>query len=414
MNSETLITESYIDDLKNQIKLLQHQIKTLSPQPRSTSGNSHFEDNFENSINTEKHSFTRTILENMGDVVFVKDSQFRIIYANKAFSELFDLPMSKIIGQTLFDHVPDNERDSFLEIDQRVLSFGIEIINIEYFSISHRNERILSTRKSLYTDNQGNKFIIGVSRDITESQKAEELLKESEEQFRNLNASKDQLISIIAHDLRSPFSSILALSDLLLETNEKPNSPETEEFLKMINNTTKNTLGLLDNLLNWGRAQKTKVKLASKKINLSQLIQEVLEQSNSIAKCKHISLKQLGSREVMLFTDNIIVKTILRNLVSNAIKFTKTGGSVTVSAVQMPHKIEVCVSDNGIGISEKSRKKLFSMDSNISSLGTENENGSGFGLVLCKEFVDKLGGEIWVESELGVGSHFKFFLPTTI
>lgn len=244
--------------------------------------------------------------------------------------------------------------------------------------------------------------------------KAKELAERNEKRLIELNATKDKLFSIIAHDLRSPFNGILGLSDVMIQ-NEQSFTPEVKKgFLKSINSTASNTLVLLNNLLNWGKSLTGQLKPDLKLTDLSLVVQNVIDIISPTANLKNISIKVVQSNEFNILTDEEMVKTILRNLISNAVKFTQKGGKINVILVLKQNQFEITISDNGIGIKEETRKKLFYIDTNITSPGTENEKGSGLGLVLCKEFVKKLGGKIWVESELGKGSNFKFTLPLNI
>lgn len=361
----------------------------------------------------EKESWKdiNAIINSMGDSIFVKDDQSRLLLVNDAFCEIFGLSRAEIIGKTLAEDVPLDERESFLKIDRQVLADGLENINEESLTVRGSETIFISTRKSRFINSNGEKFLVGVIRDITERKKTEQALIESEAQFRELNATKDILFSIIGHDLRGPFGNILVLSELLTEALKDVDLVESEQYLGMINSTAKNTLILLDNLLSWAKSQTGQFNFKLEKINISSSIQEVLELSNANAKTKNISLNLIKSDEIEVDSDEEIFKTILRNLISNAIKFTKPGGNIDVIVISKQNQVEVTISDNGIGINEETCKKLFSISSNISSLGTANEIGSGFGLFLCKEFVEKLGGRIWVESEEGKGSDFKFTLP---
>jgi len=252
----------------------------------------------------------------------------------------------------------------------------------------------------------------GVSRDITERKKAELLLKESEMQLRELNSTKDKLLSIIAHDLRSPFNAILGLSDLMVTNTKDFDDNRNEKYLRIINSSAKNTLILLDNLLTWAKSQTGNNTFHPEKADLTAIISELLEESASIAKIKNIALHAVQINGIEVYADVNMLKTILRNLISNAIKYTHNKGEVKISAIQKQSHIEVTVSDNGVGISEEIRNELFDIDANITTTGTANEVGSGLGLILCKEFVEKHGGKIWVNSELGKGSAFVFSLPT--
>ncbi|MFT5167615.1 MAG: PAS domain S-box-containing protein [Saprospiraceae bacterium] len=385
-------------ELENQIAELKKQIELF----RSHSS-------FQNGEKSEKYN--HTIFNNMGDSVFVKDDQSRLILVNDAFCEIFELPRAEIIGKTLAEDVPPDERESFLKIDNQVLTDGLENINEESLTVRDGQTLMISTRKSRFIDSNGKKFLVGAIRDITEHKEAEKVLKESETKLRELNATKDKMFSIIAHDLRSPFNNILGLSEILIETVKELDVAKSEMYLGLINSSANNTLILLDNLLIWAKSQTGKIHYYSEKINVSTIIQKILQQSNSTAKTKNIALNQIGSDEIEIYSDVNMVEIILRNLISNAIKFTKPGGNINVFVISDQNHVEISISDNGVGINEATCKKLFDISTNIVSKGTANETGSGLGLILCKEFVEKLGGNIWVESEEGIGSDFKFTLP---
>lgn len=238
-------------------------------------------------------------------------------------------------------------------------------------------------------------------------------LKESENQLKKNIKTKDKLFSIIAHDLRSPFNSILGLSELLIEKMDRPEVAEYKRDLTLINLTAENTLVLLDNLLNWSITQNGQADINLEKQSFSSIIQEVFELSNFRAINKGIILNFLDPEEIIIHGDLNMIKTILRNLISNAIKYTHPKGKINVYALKNDKFVEITVSDNGMGMSEEDQNKLFKLETNESTVGTANEKGSGLGLILCKEFVEKHGGKIWVESRLGKGSAFKFTLPVS-
>ena len=347
----------------------------------------------------------------MGDAIFVKDDQSKLILVNNSFCDLFGLPRKDIIGKTLAEHVSDEERESFLKIDKEVIANGVENISEETLTLRGGEQQIISTRKSRFVDKSNNKYIIGAIRDITEGKRAENALLESEKQLRELNETKDKLFAIIGHDLRSPFNNILSLTELLRGDENNANSESLELYLNMIDSTSKSTLKLLENLLEWSRSQTGQTDFKFEKINVTTLILEVQDYAQNIAQTKNIIIKEPKLQAQEIFSDSKLLRTILRNLLSNAIKFTKSGGEIVISVFQKKNIIEFVVSDTGVGMSNQVREKLFNIATNISLPGTANEKGSGFGLVLCKEFVEKLGGKIWVESKLGKGSDFKFTLP---
>lgn len=240
---------------------------------------------------------------------------------------------------------------------------------------------------------------------------AKERAEESEIQLKELNATKDKLFTIIAHDLRSPFNTILGFSALLIDETKKISPEKSKEYLNLINSSANNTLILLDNLLSWAKSQTGQINFKPEKIALFSTIRKIVEISNSIAEQKNISLNYNTSIEIEVYTDQNILNTVLLNLICNAIKFTKSGGNISVFAISKHNQVEITVSDSGVGMNREVKNKLFKSDTNYTTLGTANEQGSGLGLVLCKEFVEILGGNIWVESEEGKGSDFIFTLP---
>jgi signal transduction histidine kinase len=240
------------------------------------------------------------------------------------------------------------------------------------------------------------------------------IIEKDKLELEALNQTQNKLFSIIAHDLRSPFNNILCLSELLSEKVAATENSESEEFVDLINITAKNTLSLLDNLLNWAKSQTGELGFSPEKINLSKVISHIIELKTSQAKAKNISLYFSATDEIELSTDENILGTVLRNLISNAIKFTNPGGQIEVAAITNQGYVEISISDNGVGMDENTVQKIFDLTTNVTLPGTANEKGSGSGLVLCREFVKKLDGQLWVESEKGKGSTFKFTLPYNI
>ena len=388
-------------ELENQITELQKHNEILKSLLA-------FQDNEERD---ESEKYANTILNNMGDAVFVKDAGSRLLLVNDAFCDLFNLPRTKIIGKTLAENVPPAERESFLRIDKQVLLDGIDNINEESLTLGEGQKKIISTRKSRFVDEDGNKFLVGVIRDITERIKTEEDLRQSAIQLKELNATKDKLFSIIAHDLRSPFNNIMVLSQILKAQLSKSEDPDAQVPIDLIHSTAKNTLVLLENLLDWAKSQSGQINFKNEKINISNVVNEILELSRSIAKTKDISIQVHIPEDVEVNSDKKILKTIIRNLMSNAIKYSRPGDKITISAVEEKDLVKIVISDSGVGMDDDTLENLFSITGNTPLPGTLNEKGSGFGLVLCREFIEKLGGKIWVESEKEKGSDFIFTIP---
>ena len=241
--------------------------------------------------------------------------------------------------------------------------------------------------------------------------RAEEALKESEKQLLQLNADKDRFLQILGHDLISPFSTLLGYSELLLTDIRKLEIDEIEDRINDINITAQNSYNLLIDILMWTRAQSGKIPFNPQKLNFATTLKDILEPLDTTANTKKITINYIATDQVFVFADIDMLKTVLRNLVSNAIKFTRISGAIKINAKENSENVTISVSDNGIGIKAENMIKLFDISRVITTSGTANETGTGLGLLICKEFVEKHGGKIWVESEAGKWSDFKFTLP---
>jgi signal transduction histidine kinase len=272
-------------------------------------------------------------------------------------------------------------------------------------------EVFVETTANILLDNQGKYVgVEGISRDITERIKVEQTLKENEIRLKELNATKDKLFSIMAHDLRSPFNGILGFSDLLSKNIRNIPFEDAENYLLQINMTAKHTLNLLENLLQWAKTQTGQIDFKPENLSIQPIIKRNVAVFDSSAKIKNITLKISKIDDISVYADSNMLNAILRNLISNAIKFTNTGGEIDINVCSHQDTVEISVKDNGVGMSHKIKNSLFNMNSTNSMRGTNDEKGTGLGLVLCKEFVERHGGRIWVESQEESGSEFKFTL----
>ncbi len=239
-------------------------------------------------------------------------------------------------------------------------------------------------------------------------------IKQSREKLVELNATKDKFFSIIAHDLRNPFAGIMGLSELMETKLTEANLKAEHELLKyneMILSTTKSAFGLLNTLMEWARSQTGQITVNPQNISMKFLVANAIAIVQGNALNKNITIENKCREEDIVFADDTLTKTILRNLLANAIKFTHKNGKVIVSTQKKENFLEISVTDTGVGIDPKNIHKIFRIDSKFTCQGTEKEKGTGLGLILCKEFVEMQDGTIWVESELGKGSKFTFTLP---
>ena len=235
--------------------------------------------------------------------------------------------------------------------------------------------------------------------------------EKSEIRLHQLNADKDRFISILGHDLKNPFNSILGFSEILSTEIDSLNSDEIKEIAGHINKSARTTNKLLEDLLMWARTQQGKIPFNPQNLIFADICMNILEILNPNAKAKNITINYSSADPINVFADIDMLKTILRNLVSNAIKFSNNGGVINIKAEENSDNITISVSDHGIGIAHDALKKLFDISEVLTTKGTAGETGSGLGLMLCKEFVEKHNGKIWVESEEGIGSTFIFTLP---
>ena len=232
--------------------------------------------------------------------------------------------------------------------------------------------------------------------------------------LEKLNIDKDRFISILGHDLKNPFSNILGFSEILTDEINSLNSDEIKEIAGNINKSARITNNLLEGILMWARTQQGSIPFNPQNLSLSATCENILENLNPNAKSKNITISHSATEHITVFADDDMLKAILRNLVSNAIKFTNKNGAININATQTDSNVTISISDNGIGIKPNNLVKLFDISEVLSTTGTAKETGTGLGLLICKEFVGKHQDKIWVESEVGKGNDFKFTLPISV
>lgn len=363
----------------------------------------------------ESKKTTENYLNIASGIILILDKTGKIVLLNDNGQELLGCMNHGLVGKNWFETcIPDNAREQVQQVFNGLMAGKLE--NVASFenrvrTCSGSEKVILWHNEILYDENGNATGTISSGEDITERKRAELQILKNEARLRELNATKDKFFSIIAHDLKSPFSNILGFSSLLNDELDTLQMSEIKEFVGAINKTAIHTMQLLDNLLEWSRIQHGRILFNPIKVNLKLLVSEITEQLKENAVSKEISLINHIPEKLYCMADENMLKTIIRNLVSNAIKFTKSGGKVEVTALSTADYVEVAVADSGIGIAPESIEKLFRIDSEFSTRGTANEKGTGLGLILCREFVEKHGGNISVESKPEAGSIFRFSIP---
>ena len=334
---------------------------------------------------------------------------------NLSASKMLGVERRKIIGKQFSKYILQGEREIYNSCIKNIFN-SAEKYSCELVVINTENQEFNILLEGLQLENhleqEANCQIALI--DLTEYKSIEENLKKSSQELKLLNSTKDKFFSIIAHDLRSPFQSLLSSSECLATDIDILSQDEIMIFSKELNNSLKKLYRLLENLLNWSLMQRKLLENKPTNNNLYIIVKKAIGILNQIANKKKITLFNKISKDTFVYADPAMLSSIIYNLITNALKFTKYEGKVIVSSIEKYGFIEVSVEDNGVGMEHDKSFLLFDFTNLFSTNGTEGETGTGLGLPLCKEFVEIQGGKIWVESKHGKGSKFSFSLPKSI
>jgi signal transduction histidine kinase len=278
-------------------------------------------------------------------------------------------------------------------------------VNERTRELSEKNEELKTQAEDLNNTNA----LMEERQQLIEEQAKK--LEQANEELKKLNSSKDKFFSIISHDLRGPFQNILGFSEILSDNYADMDETQKKDIADNINVSTKRVYHLLENLLKWSASQINSISYIPDNIDIEDIISESIHIMKDIAVRKKIRINFSKIEVEKVFADREMVKTIVRNLIGNALKFTLAGGMVDIEVTKTDGFAHISVRDNGIGMDKKYMQNLFSIEKMESRAGTENERGSGLGLILCREFVEKNGGKLTVKSKKGLGSTFSFTLP---
>jgi len=351
----------------------------------------------------------RLFLDNNLDAFLLTAPDGSILFVNQAACKIFGRSSEEIctVGRTGIMDINDPRLAPALEERAKTGIFKGELTG-------KRKDGTLfpiEVSSSYFYNDDGEIRTSMVIRDITERKKAEEILKQSESRLAELNAAKDKFFSIVSHDLRNPVHTMLGAVQILNEDLDSMDHQTIKKFTENLQITVKRLQELLDNLLNWSLLQMNKINFSPESVSLNRMIHNSIEIVSDQASRKNITINSAILEHIFVLADKEMVASIIQNLLTNAIKFSYPNSIITVSVKLKHTQVEVIIEDSGTGIEEDRLKNLWDIGANLNTKGTKGEKGIGLGLILSKEFVEKNGGTIRVESTVGVGSRFIFTLP---
>lgn len=348
----------------------------------------------------------KALFGSMEDLIIEFNKKGEYVKIAPTNESLLIMEKEKILGKSLYDVFDKKTADFFMNAILECFDKK-ETVVIDYPLEIDSRKIWFRARLSYVSSNS----ILYVAHDNTKQMGALKRLKNSEQKLSKLNATKDKLFSIIAHDLRSPFNTTLGLVEILNEDMEMLSEVEIKENLDVISSSLKSQLKLLENLLNWARIQTDKMELTKALVSPPIIINDIIDLLSATANTKQIELVNQVEKNISILADKDMLHSILRNLISNSIKFTHVGGIVTISSKLVEENILITVSDNGIGMKPDEVENIFNIDHKHTSVGTNGEKGTGLGLALVKEMVELHNGKINIKSKIGKGSDFIFTLP---
>jgi len=360
---------------------------------------------------TEQYTFTETLLNTIPNPVFYTDKSGVLLGSNNAFELITAKPADHIIGMDLDDL---NLWKSFICDSPKILeTSGNQVLRNEgvmTFSDGIEHD-VICYQKGIIDPNNRIIGLLGIIIDITDIKKIEKSLKQSKAQLKEAINSKDKFFNIMAHDLKNPFNAILGLSGIISDNYDDHTEEERKTYIMLINQSAVQIYNLLENLLEWARAQSGSIERNPSTFLINEPIQECINLfSHSLSK-KHIELSFQISDDFLVFADKNMMLTVIRNLLTNAIKYTPVKGKIAIDVVSINSMAQVTITDSGIGIAPDNIDKLFKIDQPVTTPGIDNEKGTGLGLIICQEFVKLNEGEISVKSRQGKGTTFAFTLP---
>ncbi len=339
------------------------------------------------------------------------DLNGRYLLINPAVASVLHLEPSQVEGRTFEELLPSETVKKFKDRIAQVQSAALPIHVEDSLHVNNDVRHFLTTLFPL-PDGAGEMPSIGaIAHDITDRKRAEEKINCINQQLQHLLTEKDKFFSIIAHDLKSPMTGLLSLSKMFADDVETLNIKELQNVASMMHKSSERLYALMENLLQWALMQQGVMEFSPRAHSLQELVHAGIDPLRSVSEQKQITLQSRIPDDLVVLADAQMITTVVRNLVSNALKYTESGGSVNITATPDQGMVRISVQDSGMGMDQPTQDRIFSLDRKASRPGTQRETGTGLGLVLCKQFIEQHGGKIWVESELGKGTTVFFTLP---
>jgi PAS domain S-box-containing protein len=346
------------------------------------------------------------IIKALPDILFILSEEGKFTDFKAGNNSDFPLSPSFIIGKKIWDIFPFAIAEQLQLMIKESYTSGI-LKTYEFKMQNHNAEKHYEARIVKSHKNE----VLMLLRDVTNQKQNEIQILKIAEDLKQINDTKDKFVSIIAHDVRTPIIALIGYAEILADDIDDLQKSEIKEFASSIVEISKQTIGLLTNLLEWSRLQTGRIEFHPEQVNAYSISENALALLTSNSEQKNITIINKIDKETFVYADENMMQSIFNNLVTNAIKFTNRNGQIILSTTRIDEMIRFSVKDNGVGMDENQKTMLFEMNKSFTTPGTTNEKGSGLGMILCKDFIEKHGGEIWVESNSGKGSDFFFTIP---
>ncbi len=401
-NSKNITCSIYSTKLKRNNNDFENILEIVIPQKKY--------DGSEPIIKYQK-DFLHTLLNNIPNPVFFKNKNGIFLGCNKVFEFLVNEKVDEIFGKSEYDIFPDEIARQEVSTDKELFRTGKSLAYEAKFEFGNETFQNVLINKSVFYNQEGEiGGFIGIIIDLTYRKKFEETLLNSEKKLKDTNATKDKFFSIISHNLRSPFTTLLGFSDMLVDDFDNFAEDEKKSFAMEIQKSAHHAYSLLDNLLLWTKCQLGNLKVKEEFIELTFLIDEVFNNQSVYAKSKNITLENRIPEHINIFNDKSMLTKVFDHIVNNSIKFSNELARVVIRSQIANDNVKITVEDSGIGMNEAELSKLFKLEEQNIKYGTKKEKGTGFGLIICKELLANLNGSIEIQSVKDVGTNVTVYL----